>query len=126
MVRDARGHARVEPEELVHPVLVAGEDHDQPVALVLHHLQQDLDRLDAVVALVLGTVQVVRLVDEQHAAVGALEHLLGLRRRVPDVLADEVVARDRDDVVALDVAEAVEDVGHPHRDRRLARSRDCR
>ena len=29
----------------VHPVLVAGEDHHQVVAVVLHHLQQDLDRL---------------------------------------------------------------------------------
>jgi hypothetical protein len=41
-------------EEGVHPVLVAGQDHDEVVALVLHHLQQDLDRLLPVVALVLG------------------------------------------------------------------------
>ena len=55
-----------------------------------------------IVAFVLGTVQVVRLVDEQHAAVRALEHLLGLRRGVADVLADEVVADVTDDVVARD------------------------
>ena len=83
------------PEERVHPVLVAGEDHDQVVALVLHHLQQDLDRLLPVVALVLGPVEVVGLVDEQHAAHRLLQHLLGLRRGVADVLADEVVARHR-------------------------------
>jgi hypothetical protein len=58
VVRDARAHARVGLEEGVHAVLVAGQDHHQVVALVLHHLQQDLDRLLAVVALVLGAVQV--------------------------------------------------------------------
>ena len=50
----------------------------------------------AVVALVLGPVQVVGLVDEQHAAHGPLEHVLGLRRGVPDVLPDEVVPGHRD------------------------------
>ena len=45
-----------ERKNVVHPVLVAGEDHDEPVALGLHHLQQDLDRLLPVVALVLGPV----------------------------------------------------------------------
>ena len=30
VVGDARGHPRVQREELVHPVLVAGQDHDQP------------------------------------------------------------------------------------------------
>ena len=123
VVGDARGHPRVQLEELVHPVTVSGQDHHQPLALILHHLEQDLDRLDSVVALVLGAVEVVGLVDEQHPAVGALEHLLGLGRGVADVLAHEVVARDRDDVVALDVAQPVKDVGDAHRHRRLARAR---
>ena len=102
--------AGVRAEEVVHPVLVAGEDHDELVALGLHHLEQDLDRLAAVVALVLGPVEVVRLVDEEHAAVGAAQHLLRLRRGVADVLADEVVARARDDARLLDVAEPVQDL----------------
>ena len=106
VVGDARRHAGIAGEERVHPVLVAGEDHDQVVALVLHHLQQDLDRLLAVVALVLGPVQVVRLVDEQHAAHRALQHLRGLGRGVADVLADEVVAGHRDEVALADVARA--------------------
>ena len=62
--------------------LISGEHHHQLVAIVLHHLEQDLDRLLAVVPLVLGPMQVVGLVDEQDAAEGALQHLLGLRRRV--------------------------------------------
>ena len=126
VVRDPRGHAGIGREELVHAVLVAGEDHDQPVAVVLHHLQEDLDRLLAVVALVLGPVQVVRLVDEQHAAVRALEHVLGLGRRVPDVLPHQVVAGDRHQVPLLDVAEPVQDLRHPQRDGRLARARVAR
>ena len=98
MVRDARAHARVGAEESIHAVLVAGENHHQVIALVLHHLQQDLDGLLAIVALVLGTVEVVGLVDEQHPAHGALEHLFGLRCGVTDVLADEVVAGNGDQV----------------------------
>jgi hypothetical protein len=68
-------------------------------------------------------VQVVRLVDEQHPAVGALEDLPGLRRGVPDVLADEVVARDGDEVASLEVPESLQDLRHPQRDGRLARAR---
>ena len=82
VVGDPRGHARVGPEERVHPVGVAGQDHHQVLAVVLHDLQQDLDRLLPVVALVLRPVQVVRLVDEQHPAHRPLEHLLGLGRGV--------------------------------------------
>ena len=80
-------------EEGLHAILVAGQDHHQVVALVLHHLQQHLDRFLAVVALVLGAVEVVGLVDEEHAAHRLLQDLLGLGRRVADVLADQVVAR---------------------------------
>ena len=110
----------MELEEAVHPVGVAGEDHDEIVALVLHHLQQDLDRFLAVVALVLRPVEIIGLVDEQHAAHGLLQHFLGLRRGVADILADEIVARDRDEMAFADIAERVQDLGHAHRDRRLA------
>ena len=120
VMRDARAQAGIAAEERLHPVLVAREDHDEIVALVLHHLQQDLDRFLAVVALVLRAIEVVRLVDEEHAAHRPLQHLLGLGRGVADVLADEIVARDRDQVPCADVAEPVQDVGHAQRDRRLA------
>ena len=111
-----------EAKEGLHAIAVARQDDDEVVALGLHDLQQDLDRLLAVVALVLGAVEVVRLVDEEHAAAGALEHLPGLRRRVADVLADEVVARDGHDLRLLDVAEPVQDLGHAQRDGRLPRA----
>jgi hypothetical protein len=96
------------------------KDHDEVVALVLHHLQQDLDRLLAVVAFVLRPVEVVRLVDEQHAAHCPLDRFLGLWRGVADVLADEVVAGHRDEMAFAHMAEAVEDLRHAHRHRGLA------
>ena len=120
VVRDARREARIAAEEGVHPVLVAGENDDQVVALVLHHLQQDLDHLLPVVAFVLGPVEVIRLVDEQHAAHRALQHLLGLGRGVADVLADEVVARHRDEMTLAHVAQAMQDLRHLLRHRGLA------
>ena len=123
VVRDAARHPRVGLEELVHAVLVAGEDDDEVVALVLHDLEQDLDRFLAVVLLVFRAVQVVGLVDEEHAAHRPLQDVLGLGRRMPDVLADKIVARDRDDVPFAAVAEAVQDLGHAHRDRGLAGAR---
>ncbi len=123
VVGDARAQARVRREELVHPIVVTGEDDDEPVPLALHHLEQDLDRLLPVVALVLGPVQVVRLVDEEDAAERALQHLLRLRRGMADVLADEVVARAGDDGRALDVAETVQELGDAHRNGGLAGAR---
>jgi len=48
-MRDPRAHAGVALEEHVHAVLVACQDHYQLVAVVLHHLEQDVDTLLAVV-----------------------------------------------------------------------------
>ncbi len=118
-----RRHARIAREELLHPVFVAGHDHDQVVALVLHDLQEDLDGLLPVVLLVLGAVEVVRLVDEQHAAHRLLEDLLGLGRGVTDVLAHQVVAGHRHDVALAHVAEPVEDPRHLHGHRGLPGAR---
>ena len=120
MVRDAAAEARIGREELVHPVFIASQDHNQIVSLVLHDLQQDFDGFLAVIALVLGAVQVIGLVDEQNAAHRLFEHFLRLRRRVADILADKVVARHRNEMPAPDIAKPVQNISHPHRNRRLA------
>ena len=120
VVGDARAEAGIGGEEARHPLAIAGKDHDEVLALVLHHLEQNLDRLLAVVALVVGTVQIIGLVDEQHAAHRLLQDLLRLRRGVADILADEIVARHRDHLPAPHEAEAVQDLGHAQRDGRLA------
>jgi len=105
VVGDPGGHARVGPEEGVHPVGVPGQDHHQVFPVCLHELEQDLDGLLAVVPLVLRPVQVVGLVDEQHPAHGPLEHFLGLGRGVPHVLADQVVAGHADQLPGAQVAQ---------------------
>ena len=86
-------------------------DDDEVVPVVLHHLQQDFDRFLAIVALVFRPIEIVGLVDEQHAAHRPLEHLLGLGRGMADVLTNEVVARHRDEMAAPDIAELVQHPG---------------
>ena len=70
-----RSDAGVGLEEGVHPVTVPGEDHDEIVPLVLHHLEEDLDGFLTVVPLVLSPVQVIGLVDEQHSPHRSLQNL---------------------------------------------------
>ncbi len=82
VVADAGAETRDVVEEPVHLILVAGHDHHQVVAVVLHDLEQHLHRLLAVVPLVVDLVDVVRLVDEEDPAPGLLQHLLGLGRGV--------------------------------------------
>jgi hypothetical protein len=65
VVRDPRPEAGIAGKESVHPIAVAGEDHHQILALRFHHLQQNLDRLLAVVALVIRSMQVICFIDEQ-------------------------------------------------------------
>ena len=122
MVGDARVEARVGLEEGGHALFVAGQDHDQVAALVFHGLQEHLDGLLAVVPLVLGPIEIVGLVDEEHAADGLLEHLLGLGRRVAHILAHQVVARGHHQVALAHIAQVVQDARHAHGDGGLARA----
>ena len=66
MVPDARVHARDEAVEGVHAVLVARENDDDVLLVVLHDVEEDLDRLLSVVAVIGGVVEVVRLVHKQN------------------------------------------------------------
>ena len=120
MVRDPGSQAGVGLEEDIHPVLVARENHDELVPLVLHHLKQDLDRLLAEILAVIGLVERGSLVDEQHPAHRAVKHPPGLRRRLAHILADEVVAHGVHKLSLLQVAELVQQAGHEQPDRRLS------
>ena len=88
--------------------LVASEDDHQVFPLVFHHLQQNLDGFLTVVTLVVLAVEVVGLVDEQHAAHRPLEDILGFGCGVPDVLADQIIAGDRDQMAPAQVAQPVQ------------------
>ena len=77
-----------------HRAGVAGDDDDEVVAVVLHLLDEGVDRLLAV--LVAG--QRVGLVDEEHAADGGLHDLGRLHRGLADVAGDELGAVDLDEL----------------------------
>jgi len=104
MMRDAAAEAGVGFEELVHPVGIACKDHHQIVAVVFHDLQQDLDGFLAIVTLIVGAVEVIGLVDEQHAPHGLFQHFLGLGRGVADILPHQIVAGHRHQMALADVA----------------------
>ena len=120
MVGNSGREPRIALEEGVHPIAVAGEDYHQVVAVVLHDLQEDLDRLLAIVALVLGAIEVIGFVDEEDAAHRPLEDFLGLGRGMSNVLAHQIVAGDGDEVPFADISKPVEDLRHAQRHRRLA------
>ena len=102
LAREARAQARVRVEEASHQPRVAGDDHDEAVAVVLHPLEQRLDRLGAeVLAPVARRRERVRLVDEEHAVERAADRAVGLDRGRADVLADERRAVDLDEVAPL-------------------------
>src|SRR5262249_34022952 len=91
---DARPKTRIRYEKVFDAFAIAGQDDHQVLALIFHYLQKYLNRLLAVIPLVLWAVQIVGFVDEKNAAHGALKYLFGFRRSVADELTDEIVARD--------------------------------
>jgi len=81
------------------------------VAVILHALEERLDRLRAEVARLVPSRERVRLVDEEHAVERALHGTVGLERGRPDVLADEPGAIDLDQVAALEQAHGAVHLG---------------
>ena len=113
MVSDPGAEAGIAGEEFIHSIAIARQDHHQILALGFHHLQQDLDRLLAVVALVVGSMQVIGLVDEKHAAHCLFQDLLGLGRGVANILPDQLIAGDGDNLATTHEAEFVENACDP-------------
>ena len=109
-----------ERKNLIHAVGITGDNYDQIVALILHNLEQNFDRLLTVVALVLWPVEVIGLVDEQDTTHGLFQDLFRFRRGMADILADKIVPRHGDKVSFAHVAELMENLGHAQRDRGLA------
>ncbi len=65
-------------DEFFHEAGVARHDDDEVVPMILHVFQQDLHRLVAEVVSALLAGEGIGLVDEEHAAHGAVDDLLGL------------------------------------------------
>ena len=70
-------------------------------------------------------IKIVSLVDEQDAAHGFLEDFLRLGRGMADILADQIIARHRNEMAAPHKAELVQNIGHAQRDRGLARAAEA-
>src|SRR6266545_1189608 len=92
------------------------------MAVVLHPLQQRLDRLRAEVLPCLGAGERVRLVDEEHAVERALHDSVGLDRGRADELADETGAVGFHEMAALQESHRAIHLGEQARDGRLAGS----
>ena len=106
----------------MHEPRVAGDDHDEAMAVVLHPLQERLDRFRPEILALVAAMQRVRLVDEEDAVERAPDHPVGLERRRPDVLAHEPRPVDLDQVPALQEADRPVHLREQPRDRRLARA----
>src|SRR5437763_13151116 len=122
LAREARAESGIRVEEAVHQLRVAGDDHDEPVAVVLHPLQQRLDRLGPEVLPLVAPVERVGLVDEEDAVERAADDAVGLERSRAHVLADEAGPVDLYQVAALRQADRPARLGKEPRNRRLARA----
>ena len=126
---DVAGKAGFQPrihlEELLHRLGVPGNDDNQPVAVVLHALEESVDRLLAeVVFSALG--KSVCLVDEQDAVQCAVNDLVGLDGRLPDELCDKPRTVGLHQLVRFYHVKLLENASDDPGDSRLACSRVTR
>ncbi|MPM61870.1 hypothetical protein SDC9_108733 [bioreactor metagenome] len=98
---------------------VSGHDHDQVVAVVLHLLDQGVDRFLAV----LVARQCVGLVDEQHPAQRGGDHVRGLGGGLPEVAGHQFGTVDFDQLPLAEQSDRLVDAGHQPGHRRLAGAR---
>ena len=116
---EAGFQARVGVDELVHQAVVASDDDDEVLAVILHGLQERVDGLQTEVVFGFG-VQAVGLVDEQHAAECALDHLRRLGGRLSHVARDQTGAVHLHQMTLGKDAQGAVDAGHHARDGGLA------
>jgi hypothetical protein len=125
LAREPRAEPGIRVEERPHEARVAGDDHDQPVPVVLHPLEERLHRLGAEVetSVALARRERVGLVDEEHAVECAPDGPIRFERRGADVLADERRAVDLDEMALLQEAHRAVHLREQARNRRLTRPR---
>ena len=124
-LREAGLEAGVGAHELVHLGGVARRDDDEPVPAVLDQLHDGVDGL-APEVLVAAADEGVRLVDEQHALVGAIEDLDHLGGGLADEAGDQAGPVGLDELAPLDDAEGPVDLRQQPGDGGLAGARVAR
>src|SRR5687768_3206643 len=106
----------------MHPVAIAGSNHDQILAVILHQLEKCLDRFPAEILIgVLGR-KAVCLVDEQHSSDRFLHDRIRLDRGLTDEPRDQLGTIDLDQMPFREEAERVEYLAQQPGDCRLAGS----
>jgi hypothetical protein len=80
--------ARIGGQKLIHFIGVAGNDYDEPTALVFHPLEENLNGLKPEVILCAGG-QRIGFVNEQHSPDGLINEGISLHRCLPNILCDK-------------------------------------
>mmetsp|Transcript_15971 Transcript_15971/g.23925 ORF Transcript_15971/g.23925 Transcript_15971/m.23925 type:complete len:298 (+) Transcript_15971:234-1127(+) len=114
MVTDTRHHTRNVGEEFVHKVLVSGNSNDKIVGVVLHNIEKNLDGFLSVITVISGIVEVVSLINKKDSSHGLLDHFLGLRGGMSNVLSYKVVTGGEDDMSTTGVSHLGEDLSHTY------------
>src|SRR4051794_9167329 len=104
----------------MHQPGIAGHDHDEAVPVVLHPLEQRLDRLWSEVLAFVSRRKRICLVDEENAVERAPDHPIGLDRRHADVLPDEPGPVDLDQMAPAQQPHRSIHLREQSRDRGLA------
>ena len=121
---EARAKPRVAVDKILHEVRVARDDHDKIVPMVLHRLEDRVDRLLPERVVLRG--QGVGLVDKEHAAERLLDLLRRLDRRLADVARHESRPVRLDKLPLREHADLLVNPCENARDRRLACARISR
>mmetsp|Transcript_17318 Transcript_17318/g.51983 ORF Transcript_17318/g.51983 Transcript_17318/m.51983 type:complete len:283 (+) Transcript_17318:11-859(+) len=121
--REAAPQTRVGRNELVHLSAVACQHHHEVRAVVLHQLEERVERLAAEGVLAVLSHQGIGLVHEEHAAQGALDNGLGLERGLAAVARHEGGAVGFHEVAGAQEAQRLEQVGNHAGHSGLARAR---
>ena len=96
---EAAAQAGIAVDEAAHFVAIAGDDHDDAVAIVFHELQQRIDRfLAEIVTVAVPRGEAVGLVDEQDAVERLAAFVQCLGGGLPDIPGDQAGAVGLDDM----------------------------
>ena len=121
---EARLQSRVGVDETVHLVLVASDNHNETVTVVLHALEDGgYCLLTVVVAIATLWGEGIGLVDEQHAIEGFHDDAVGLGTCLSDILATKSCSVGLDGMSLLQHTEILVDTSDDAGDGGLTRTR---